>query len=519
MVHRISFLLTALLWFAAAFMPLHADRQAADNGEVLLDFLNYQAADDLSVMLERRVIRVLVAYNQTNFFFSGKRAHGFEYELLQAYAEFINRGIGKDEPPIRLVFISRPFEKLLPELLAGRGDMVAAGMTVTPARQRQVDFTEPYIRNVREIVVTHRGVTGLERVEDLAGRKVYVLNGSSYAEHLHELDRVFTAQGLAAIQVEPMDLHLMTEDILELLNAGVIDVMVADEHIAKLWAMVLPDIVLHPDLEINQGGQIAWAVRPGNPELRASLDAFIRDHKQGTLIGNILFKRYYENTRWLKNPLAPKERKKLLKLVDLFQKYGAQYGFDWAMIGAQAYQESRLDHSSRSSAGAIGVMQLLPSTAVDPKIGIPNIERLEDNIHAGVKYLDFLRRHYFSDSEISSEDRIHFAHAAYNAGPTKIQRLRRIAAKRGLDPNRWFFHVEQIALEKIGRETVRYVANIHKYYVAYKLMPDLIEELKQDIDLSSPGSSSRVEHRVSHMQTTPAVHREDLAADIRCIQG
>jgi membrane-bound lytic murein transglycosylase MltF len=139
------------------------------------------------------------------------------------------------------------------------------------------------------------------------------------------------------------------------------------------------------------------------------------------------------------------------------------------LVAAQAYQESGLDHSKRSRAGAVGVMQVLPTTAASRQVGIPDIDDLENNIHAGVKYLHFLAEHYFNDPEMDALNRGLFTFAAYNAGPTRIQRLRREAKQRGLDPNRWFENVEVVVAEQVGSEPVRYVSNIYKYYVAYKL--------------------------------------------------
>lgn len=195
-------------------------------------------------------------------------------------------------------------------------------------------------------------------------------------------------------------------------------------------------------------------------------------------MGNILFTRYYKNTKWIKNPVSPKERRKLEFYRKLFVKYGKRYNFTWYMIAAQAYQESQLNPNKKSPSGAIGIMQVLPKTASDKKINIRNIRNVENNIHAGVKYLDYLRKTYFSSKKIGPLDRVFFSWAAYNAGPNKINRLRKLASKRGLNPNRWFYNVEEIASEKIGRETVEYVSNITKYYIAYKLYYEKVERAR-----------------------------------------
>jgi membrane-bound lytic murein transglycosylase MltF len=375
-----------------------------------------------------------------------------------------------------------PFSHLLPDLLAGRGDIIAAGMTVTPERQAQVAFTNAYVPNVSELVVTHKSVHGLQALEDLAGQEVYVLRGSSYAQHLRTLNQRFKTEGRQPVRVVEASENLATEDILELVNAGIVKITVADSHLAAIWKDVLPDIRIHTQIAVNTGGNIAWAVRQDNPALLRSLNAFVKRNRKGTLIGNVLFKRYYQNTRWVQNPLTEEGRQKLDLVFRLFRKYGKEYGFDWLAIVAQAYQESGLDQSMRSKAGAVGIMQIKPETAADPRIGIRHIEKLENNVHAGVKYLDWLRATYFSGSEVSEAARVNFSFAAYNAGPGKIARLRKQARARGLDPNAWFRNVELIARKEVGRETVQYVKNIHKYYIAYKLLTEGLEKKEAEIE-------------------------------------
>ena len=424
---------------------------------------------DLDEIRERRFLRVLVSYSKTSFFYDGADARGFEVEMFKKYEDSLNKGVRDPYARVRVFFIPTPFDRLLANLRAGRGDVAAAGLTSTAARQEEAAFTAPYLTNVRELVVTGPASAELASVEDLAGRRVVVRTASSYAAHLRALSEQLEAAGAEAIRVEEADPRLVTEDLLEMVNAGALDLTVADSHIAKAWAEVLPEITVRKDLEVHAGGEIAWAVRPDCPELLASLDAFVAKRKKGSLLGNILFKRYYGGSKWIGNPLAKGEAAKLQEKAALFQKYGDRYGFDWLALAAQGYQESGLDQRKRSRAGAVGIMQLLPSTAADKSVGITGIDKLENNIHAGAKYLAFLRDRYFDDPAIEPPARLDFAWAAYNAGAARVRRLREKAAERGLDPDRWFFNVEQLAAEEIGRETVDYVANINKYYLAYRL--------------------------------------------------
>jgi membrane-bound lytic murein transglycosylase MltF len=395
---------------------------------------------------------------------------GFEYELLREYETHINQMLKNAYDKIKVLFIPVSFDQLLPSLMEGRGDIAAAGLTITPHREELVTFSAPYIPKVSEVVVRHPSMSQLNSIEDLAGREVYVRAGSSYVTHLKELNTALITENLPPIKIVVAEGILATEDILEMVHAGLVKIRVADHHIARAWAQVLPNIRIQEEIQIHRGGGIAWAVRPENPELLESLNGFIKSRKKGTLLGNILFKRYYENSKWINNPLTVNERKKLERVTNLFTKYSDRYGFDWLAIAAQAYQESELDNSKKSSQGAVGIMQILPNTAAGDPINIRQIDKLENNIHAGVKYLHYLRERYFSDPAIAPAAKVDFSWAAYNAGPARINRLRKIAAERGLDPNRWFTHVERIAAEKIGRETVSYVANINKYYIAYKLL-------------------------------------------------
>ena len=252
--------------------------------------------------------------------------------------------------------------------------------------------------------------------------------------------------------------------------------IVMDNHKAEFWDQIFDHIKVHPDIAVRSGGEIAWPFRKDSPKLKAVVNEFVKGHKKGTLFGNILLKRYLRDTRYVKNSVEQKELKKFEAMVALFEKYADQYDFDYLMISAQAYQESGLDQSKRSPAGAIGVMQMLPSTAADPNVGIPDIEKLDRNIHAGTKYLRFIVDRYFKDEAMDDANKILFAFASYNAGPARVISLRDKAAKMGLDPNVWFHNVEVVAAKEIGRETVQYVSNIYKYYIAYRMVVNQLEK-------------------------------------------
>lgn len=454
----------------------------------LIEHIDAEFTGDLDQIKSRKLIRVLINFSRTNFFFHKGNPQGFEYELLKAYEKFLNKSIKQRHKKVRMVFVPVPFHGIIDDLAAGRGDIAVAGLTATSARAQKANFTLPYISSVDEVAISHKSVQPLKGIEDLSGRTVYIRKGSSYEKHLEALNRQLKQKGKKPVDITLAETYIVTEDILEFVNADIVELTVADRHIAEAWASVLPDIIIHEDIVIYSGGKIAMAVRKENQHLLDSLNAFIKKNRKGSLLGNILFERYYESSRWINNPSTDEEQQKLRRVVSLFEKYGNQYDINYMALAAQAYQESKLDHSKVSPAGAVGIMQVLPSTATDPNVNISDVTRIENNIHAGAKYLDFVRQRYFSDDAISDADRLYFSWAAYNAGPAKINKLRRIAKQRGYDPNQWFFNVEYIAAEKIGRETFDYVSNIHKYYVAYQLYFDMHEQRmkrKSEVDTGS----------------------------------
>ena len=434
--------------------------------------LNKAWKGDFDGMVERRKIRVLVVDNPLLFFFDKAQIRGVSYDALLEFEKFINKKLKTGTRKIKVVFLPVPRDKLLPWLIEGRGDIAAANLSITEERKKSVDFSRPAYKNVSEILISGPGAPAVNNLEDLSGKEVYLRTSSSYHDHLTRLNRSFEEKGLTPVKIIAASEYLEDADLLEMVNAGLISMTFVDDHKAKLWAQIFGKIKLHPEITINSGGNIGWAFRKNSPKLKNIVDQFVRKHQKGTMLGNILFKRYLVNNKWARNALSPAEQEKFQALSGLFEKYSEQYDFDYLMMAALAYQESQLDHSSRSHVGAVGIMQILPSTATDKNVGIPDIEDLENNIHAGIKYLRFLQDRYFSDPEIDPLNQTLFAFAAYNAGPAKVRRLRNETRKMGLDPNVWFGNVEVVAAKRIGRETVQYVSNIYKYYIAYRLTRD-----------------------------------------------
>ncbi len=426
---------------------------------------------DLDGMVERRVVRVLTTFSKTIYFFDGLTQHGTAYEMLQAFESFLNEELNTPEAlPVRLQIIPVDRDTLLPALAEGHGDIATANLTITTERAEIVDFSDPFSNEAREIVITGSAGPELASLDDLAGQTLHLRRSSSYWTSVAELNQQFAARGLPPIELVPVDPYLEDEDLIEMVAAGALPWLVVDEHKAAFWVDIIPGLTMRGDLVLREGGEIAAALRKGTPKLLELVNRFLSTVKQGTEYGNIVTKRYYADNQWMRNPAASEDFERFQTAADLFRRYGEQYGFDWLMLAAQGYQESRIDQSVRSPAGAVGVMQLLPETAADPNIGIEDISDIENNIHAGAKYLRFLIDHYLADEPIDDFNRTLFAFAAYNAGPGNLRKIRAEAAQMGLDPNVWFGNAEIATAELIGRETTAYVANIAKYYYAYRLI-------------------------------------------------
>ena len=424
---------------------------------------------DLPDMLQRRAIRVLTTYAPSTYFISYGQSYGFEYRLLKDYEAHLNRRPVYGKLPTVIEFIPIPENLLISSLNAGIGDIVAAGTRITPERSSEVDFTIPYLGSVSEVLVSHAKASPINRIDDLSNRRIHVQPGWESSKTLRRINARLLVRNLPPLQIIETNTILSSEDILELIDLGIIELSIAESHISHVWAETLPNITIHEFPEISQHTPIAWMVRKSNPELKASLNRFLLNRRRGSHFGNIYYRQYFKQTKWINHPLAPTDHAKFSRYVPLFRKYGARYSFDWMLLAAVAYQESEMNHNRKSPSGAVGLMQVMPTTANDTSINIRNINIPENNVHAGAKYLALLRDVYFADPAIRPHDRIGLILAAYNAGPNRIQQCRRLAAKLGYDPNKWYQNTEIAAKRLIGSETVRYVSNIEKYYLAYSL--------------------------------------------------
>ncbi len=455
---------------------------SANDDDVLLDHANGSWRGDFDGMRERGFVRVLTVYDPFGFTYDGiDHARGLAVELSREFEEWLNEHYADQGRPIQIVLMPVVRDKLLPNLIAGRGDIAIGNISITMEKAKIVDFSKPVFPAVRELVVTGPNApVDIASLDDLVEMGVNARASSSSFEHLLALNDIREAEGKPPIPLHKVDERLEDYDLINMVDAGVYPAAIADSHLTNLWSQLFANIVVHEDISIHDDGQIAWAIRKKSPELMDVVNQFVKQIRAGSLLGNVLRERYLGSTDWIDEESGEESRARYEATISVIKEFAEKYDFDWLMIAAQAYQESKLDNGRRSPKGAVGIMQILPSTASDPNVAISGIESLENNVHAGVKYLRFIEDRYFSEAGIDPVDRALFAFAAYNAGPRNIALARGKAAELGFDPNLWFGNVEVVAARTISQEPVIYVRNIYKYYVAYEHLA-AIKEARQDV--------------------------------------
>jgi membrane-bound lytic murein transglycosylase MltF len=435
---------------------------------------------DFDGMVERRMVRVLIPYSRSLYFNDKGRERGIAVDMVRDFERFINNKYQKQlgKRPITVYIAPTTRDVLLKDISEGRGDFAAGNITVTDERRKIVDFmVSPDQRERSEFVVTGPKSPAIAKAEDLAGKTVHVRKASSYYESLLALNERFKTQGKTAVKIVLVPDALEDEDMMEMLNAGLLEAIIVDDWKAKMWAQVLPKIKVNEGAAVRTGGHTGWAVRKNSPKLQEILTEFYFQYVKKQNIATQRFAQYHKRIKQIKDPTGSAELNRFEETIALFEKYGAKYDFDPLMLAAQGYQESQLNQSAKSHVGAIGIMQLMPATGKE--LGVGDIAVAEPNVHAGAKYMDQLMDKYFADAKFTERNRTLFAFAAYNAGPGNIAKMRKEAAKRGLDADKWFNNVELVTAEKIGIETTTYVRNIYKYYVSYSLMRDMQEMQKK----------------------------------------
>jgi membrane-bound lytic murein transglycosylase MltF len=442
---------------------------------------NSPRTGDFDQMLERRMIRVYAPFSRSLNYSDRGRERGIAVELVRDWEQYLNIKYAKQlgRRPLTIYIMPATRDKLLPGVEYGLADVAIGNLTVTEERLRDVDFVsgDEGRRTISELVVTGPKSPQLKSLDDLAGRMVHLRKASSYFESLQALNERFKREDKPEVRLVLVPDSLEDEDIMQMLDAGLIELMVVDDWKARMWSLVLPKVKVHSDLVLRANAKTGWAIRKNSPKLQAEIDDFFRNWaiKQG--VADYRMNAYMKRVKELTNPTASAEYKRFQEILVLFEKYGRKYNFDPLMLAAQGYQESQLNQNARSAVGAIGVMQIMPATGEQMKVG--DIHVTESNIHAAAKYMDQLMTRYFTDANLSEGNRPLFAFASYNCGPGNVAKARREAERRNLDPDKWFNNVEIVVAEQIGTETTTYVRNIYKYYVSYRLTLDAQAEAEK----------------------------------------
>jgi membrane-bound lytic murein transglycosylase MltF len=444
---------------------------------------------DFDAMLERRIIRVRLPYSRSLYFNDKGRERGLSADTVRDFERWLNKKYAKQlgKRPLTMVIIPSTRDKLLPGVAQGIGGDIAVGnITITEERKKTVDFVSlPGQTSVRELVVTGPKSPAIATADDLAGKTVHVRKASSYYESLMALNGRFAKEGKPAMKIVLVPDALEDEDMMEMLNAGLLEAIVVDDWKAKMWAQILPKIKVNEQAAVREGGQLGWAIRKGSPKLEAEILAYMKANlTRGVVTGRV--NQYMKKVKQIKNSAGSEEQKRFEQTFALFEKYGKQYHFDPLMLAAQGFQESQLNQDAKSHVGAIGVMQIMPATGKELKVG--DIRTTEANIHGGAKYMDQLMTKYFPDAKFDEVNRTLFAFASYNCGPGNVSKMRKAAEKSGFNPDLWFNNVEVVTAQKIGIETTTYVRNIYKYYVAYKLMQEAQEAREKAKEQVAPGT-------------------------------
>ena len=430
-----------------------------------------QWTGDLDALLKQhRTVRIGVPYSKT-FFYSVKGAeYGITYDTGTAFQAYLNTKYQQKNKNVKVhvFFVVTPRDKAVAYLNSGIVDVLAGGLTITPERQTLVDFSDAIFKDVDEIVVTGPSARKMSSMDDLSGKEVFVRKTSAYWEHLQSLNERLQKDKKDPVTITAVPDDLADEDILEMVNAGLLQTTVVAEWTAKLWSKLLPKIQVHSDIVISPSVGYAWAVRKNSPQLLGTINEFLKTHRQGTQFGSQLVNKYVASTYMLKQATSRESMKRFDQTAQIFRKYSDKYGADYLLMMAEGFQESALNQQVKSKVGAIGVMQLMPATGKEMNVG--DITQEEANIHAGIKYFNATEDRLYAKEPMDDVNKVLFTFAAYNCGPARVKQLRAEAAEKGLDPNVWLNNVEFIAAARVGQETVNYVSNIYKYYVAYKLV-------------------------------------------------
>jgi len=421
-----------------------------------------------------RYLRVLTSRNSFDYYIQNGEPGGYQLEMVRAFVAALNEKYppAQGQPEIQFEILPVARDQMVQRLLGGGGDLIAARMIVTERHADGVRFSVPY-QKVREEVLTSLDPTPFRRREDLAGRQFVVRRNSTYYDSVVALNRWLAGKGLEPVEIVFVPDDLEAEEILERVGAGEFEFALTDSILAAIAPEVF-DGVSAVGITLRDGRGLAWATDERSVGLLREIDDFLPRYGQGSLLGNLAVRKHFLDSEEVSRRIGADGSPALSPYDEWFREYSAEYGFDWRLIAAVAYQESRFDQTAVSASGATGLFQLKPETAEEDYIAIDEIDgepNAENNIHAGVKYLAWIRDRYFQPlAEMSERNRLRMTLAAYNAGPASLLAAREHAAEMELDPDRWFRNVELALLDAQKSEPVDYVSEVNKRYLSYVLL-------------------------------------------------
>ena len=457
------------LWIALCLMLLPAMATARLPGP--LQAGQPSQVRDLAQIRSSQVLRVLVNQSRNSSGEVQGQSIGVEYHRLRAFERYLN-GHARNGQQITLKIIPKAKDQLLGALLRGEGDLMAPGELLDVKPTHAVSPSEPIIDRVALILVGVKGERRFTRLEQLSGRTVALTTGSAAGAAVNVINQKLALRKLPPVKIEWVDPTLAVEDVLEMVQAKIYHLTLVEQPIAERWAALMPKLRFDRKVLVSEPGAMRWYVRRDASMLRASIDRFLTTYSVPD-DQNVAFERVYRRLYRVHYPLARADRQKLEKLRPVLQKHARQQGMDWLNLAALAFKESTLNPNAKGSDGAMGLLQITPSAA--QRVGVNNIQSVDNNVQAGAKYLAMIRRKFFASPKLNERERMAFVLAAYNMGPERVQGMRAEAKRRGLNPNQWFFQVERIAMEQVGMGAVSYVNSVNKYFLAFDRERDSLE--------------------------------------------
>lgn len=436
--------------------------------------LSKQEFGDLDDLFERRYFKVLTNKNSLNYFLHKGVQRGFQYEMLRIFNKDLNKKFKLQKGKIKIQFEVIPVSKkdLIPMLIDGRGDIIASGLPPIVNQDERVALSKPY-KIVKNVIVARKGVN----LDSLSPEEI-ISPGIGSRDSIEEMlfsemdSQISTNEHLIPLHFEGED-NESEELIMELVSLGKYDAAYIRSDYAELGVRAYKNLEIYDRQDTDDFG-ISWAVRSADQKLLNAINEFIPKIKKGSFLGNILSNKYFDELNLIRSEGIDVGKHEISKYDGLIKKYSEIYGLDWRLMTALCFQESRFKQDIKNEWGAIGLFQIKQSTADEPYINISEIEgpdNFENNIHAGIKYLHWIKKTYFDEYEgMSEKNKVRMAIASYNAGPNRIRRAIKKAEKLGLEHLKWFRNVEKVLIQMKRTEPVRYVSDINKRYVSYQLL-------------------------------------------------